>query len=172
MPLQTRALTPDDLPQLLALNTAAVPAVNEVERETLGRLVELSHLPVGVVDDDAPAKVVGFALAMLADAPYESENYRWFSKRTKDFLYVDRIVVADGARGHGIGQLLYAAVFEAARAAGQHRVFCEVNVEPPNPGSMRFHGRLGFTEIGQQATKGGTVIVAMLEAPLPSQAQA
>ena len=26
---------------------------------------------------------------------------------------------------------------------------CEVNLEPPNPGSLRFHQHIGFTEVGQ-----------------------
>ncbi|MEF2976961.1 GNAT family N-acetyltransferase [Subtercola sp. YIM 133946] len=112
----------------------------------------------------AAVPLLGFVLTLLPGAAYESENYRWFSARSNDFLYVDRIVVADGARDRGIGAMLYAAVFEAARAAGVAEVFCEVNLEPPNPGSLRFHHRLGFEEVGQQATKGGSVVVSLLAA--------
>lgn len=52
-------------------------------------------------------------------------------------------------------------MFDAASKQGRD----EVNVDPPNPGSLRFHDRLGFTEVGRQATKGDTVTVALLAAP-------
>ena len=39
---------------------------------------------------------------------------------------------------------------------------CEVNLEPPNPESLAFHDRLGFGRVGEQATKGGSVVVALL----------
>jgi predicted GNAT superfamily acetyltransferase len=37
-------------------------------------------------------------------------------------------------------------------ASAQHSLLCcEVNLEPPNPGSLRFHHRIGFTEVGQHS---------------------
>jgi hypothetical protein len=41
-----------------------------------------------------------------------------------------------------------------------------VNLEPPNPGSLRFHHRMGFQDVETQTTKGGTVVVQLLRAPL------
>ena len=108
--------------------------------------------------------MIAFALLMTPGVDYDSENYRYFERRGTDFLYVDRIVVADSARNRGLGAELYRAVFDAARAEGRVEVTCEVNVDPPNPGSLRFHGRLGFTEVGRQVTKGGSVAVALLAA--------
>jgi len=163
-----RSLVAADLPRLLALNNAAIPAVSELDAPALAALVEQCHLAVAVVDDDAAdaddADVLGFAILFVAGAEYASENYRWFSQRSTDFLYVDRIVVADGFRGQGLGQVLYDAIFGAARRDLLAEVLCEVNLEPPNPGSLAFHGRLGFTEVGQLSTKGDTVIVSLLAA--------
>jgi hypothetical protein len=163
-----RSLVAADLPRLLALNNAAIPAVSELDAPALAALVEQSHLAVAVVADDADdaddADVLGFAILFVAGAEYASENYRWFSQRSTDFLYVDRIVVADGFRGQGLGQVLYDAIFGAARRDLLAEVLCEVNLEPPNPGSLAFHGRLGFTEVGQLSTKGDTVIVSLLAA--------
>jgi predicted GNAT superfamily acetyltransferase len=34
------------------------------------------------------------------------------------------------------------------RDDGQALLCCEVNIEPPNPGSDRFHAALGFVEAG------------------------
>ena len=165
MTYSIRSLVAADLPRLLALNNAAVPAVNELDAPALAALVEHSHLAVAVVDDDnAAADVLGFAILFVAGAEYASENYRWFSQRSTDFLYVDRIVVADGFRGQGLGQVLYDAIFGAARRDLLAEVLCEVNLEPPNPGSLAFHGRLGFAEVGQLSTKGDTVVVSLLAA--------
>lgn len=161
-----RPVTPADLDRLVELNRAAVPAVNDIDVEEMRWLVEHAELPVAVVDAAHPDAVLGFVLALRPGLDYASENYRWFSERGADFVYVDRIVVADGHRGAGLGAALYGAVFERARALGASEVECEVNVEPPNPGSMAFHARLGFGEVGRQSTKGGAAIVALLVSTL------
>ncbi|MDF2442226.1 MAG: uncharacterized protein JWR01_429 [Subtercola sp.] len=147
---------------LLAMNNAAVPAVNRLDEEDLALLVALAHRAVVVADDADPDSAVGFALALLPGSAYASENYRWFSARSTGFLYVDRIVVGGGARGRGLGRVLYDDLFAVARAAGCAEVFCEVNLEPPNPGSLLFHGRLGFEQLGTLRTKGGSVVVSLL----------
>jgi uncharacterized protein len=154
-----RPIADADLPALLALNTEAAPAVNVIALEELALLVAESALAL-TVDDGAPAALL---VALPPGLDYESENYRWFTRRAAggDFLYVDRIVVAPRLRGGGIGRELYRHVFAAADARGAE-VLCEVNVEPPNPGSMRFHAGLGFAEVGRQRTKGGAVEVALL----------
>jgi predicted GNAT superfamily acetyltransferase len=71
-------------------------------------------------------------------------------------------VVAPHAHGRGLGRLLYDAVVDRARALGLGEVTCEVNLEPPNPGSLAFHRRLGFAQVGEQVTTGGSVRVALL----------
>ncbi|QJU52895.1 GNAT family N-acetyltransferase [Herbiconiux sp. KACC 21604] len=164
--LVLRPLTPADVPALVLLNRASVPAVNDIDEREMAELVAWSTTAVGAVVPTHPDAVLGFVLALPPGLDYASENYRWFSERGADFSYVDRIVVAEGQRGSRVGERLYQAVFEGARAAGATEVDCEVNVEPPNPGSLRFHGRLGFAEVGRQATKGGSVVVALLARPL------
>jgi hypothetical protein len=157
-----------DAPALAALNDAAVPAVN-----ALGPSGLADHLPVCsvalVVDDlespqDGP---LGFLLALAPGSHYASENYVWFSTHRPGSLYVDRIVVAPRAHGRGIGRALYTAVHDRARALGLGEVTCEVNLDPPNPESLAFHRRLGFAQVGEHATKGGSVRVALLAAAVP-----
>jgi predicted GNAT superfamily acetyltransferase len=163
-PLSLRPLRDTNTAQVLELNSAAVPAVNDLDADELGALLAAAHSAVAVVADAEPNTVLGFAILFAPGAEYHSENYRWFSGRSASFLYLDRIVVAPDSRGQGMGTLLYSAVFDAARALGADEVFCEVNLQPPNPQSMAFHERLGFTEIGQQSTKNDTVVVSLQSA--------
>ena len=164
MPHSIRPLLPRDAAQVLLLNNAAVPAVNILDPASLTALLAESALAVAVTTDADPETVLGFTIVFAADADYASENYRWFAERSREFRYVDRIVVAEQARGQGLGEQLYGAIFAAADAAAAVVVFCEVNLEPANPGSLAFHSRLGFAQIGRQPTKNGTVVVALLAA--------
>lgn len=148
-----------DIDVLHALNEAAVPAVNSVDRAELARLIELSDATFVATREGVP---VGFVLTLRPGHDYQSENYRFFSSRGTDFVYVDRIAVADSERNSGVGAALYGAVFDYARAEGATEVSCEVNLDPPNPGSSRFHRRLGFSPVGTQVTKGGDYTVELL----------
>ena len=49
----------------------------------------------------------------------------------------------------GLAARLYDALFDAARAAGHSHVVCEVNSDPPNPGSDAFHFARGFEIVGE-----------------------
>lgn len=167
MSVVVRPLESADLPAVLAMNNAAVPAVPPATREAMSELVTTASL--AVVAESAPGRPEGFLLAMDPGVDYDSENYRWFAARGGSFVYVDRIVVADGARGGGIGRALYDAVFARAVEFGRAEVACEVNVRPPNPESLAFHARLGFAKLAEQETKGGAYRVALLAAPLSRQ---
>ena len=158
MPVDLRPYRPADLEALVAINDGAYPAVPITPAAELADLIGKGRL-VLVADDGEPA---GFIVALAPGLDYASENYAWFSARSSDFLYVDRIVLAPRLRGQGVGPRLYAAVEEAARSDGAREITCEVNVRPPNPGSLAFHTRLGFREVGRQQTKGGTTEVALL----------
>lgn len=158
-----RPITADDLPAIVKINDAAYPAVPITGADEMRRLIDHAAYAVAV---DAEGDVVGFLLAMEPGRDYDSENYRWFAERSESFLYVDRIVLDPSLRGQGVGRRLYEAVFDRARLAGFGEVDCEVNVEPPNPGSLAFHARMGFEEVGRQSTKGGQFVVSLLAAPV------
>jgi predicted GNAT superfamily acetyltransferase len=157
-----RPISSADLPELLTVNNAAVPNVNELDAGRFAELVGLAELATVATDGDT---LLGFVLAMAEGAGYDSANYLWFSARYPRFLYVDRVIVAETGRGAGTGTALYKAVFDHAGPGVP--VTCEVNVRPPNEGSMRFHRRHGFAEVGRQDTEGGTKTVALLAAGLP-----
>jgi predicted GNAT superfamily acetyltransferase len=164
--LTLRPIRPADLGRVAELNDAAVPAVNELGLEGLTAHVPACELALVA---EADGEILGFLLAVAPGADYASENYRWFSSHLPGSLYVDRIVVAPSAHGRGVGRALYGAVDARARELGLGVVTCEVNLEPPNPQSLAFHARLGFTAVGEQATKGGTVVVRMLSRAVADQ---
>ena len=164
MPVVIRPLESFDLPAVLAMNNGAAPAVPPTDRERLSELIATASL--AVVAERGPGHPVGFLLAMDPGTDYDSENYRWFAGRGDSFVYVDRLVVADGDRGGGIGRALYDAAFARAREFGRAEVTCEVNVRPANPGSLAFHARLGFERLAEQETKAGAYRVALLAAPV------
>jgi uncharacterized protein len=156
-PLTAKDLTGPDGAALLALNNAHAVELSWLEPERLAHLVVEAFLArrVGVAD----------ALLLTFDqaADYDSPNFLWFRERYASFVYVDRVVVADGARGRGLARRLYDDLFAAAKAAGHVRIVCEVNSDPPNPASDRFHAALGFVPVGKAAIHGGKKTVTYLE---------
>ncbi len=159
--MRLRDLTSLDVPSMLALNNAAVPAVPMSTEHDLAQLLVRSTYGFAAVSGD---EFLGFVMGFEPGTDYESPNYRYFENRGIDHLYVDRIVVAAAARGMRVGQTLYHRVVELAIDQGRAEVTCEVNIEPPNPGSLAFHTRLGFSEVDRQTT--GYATVALLARPL------
>jgi len=157
IPLTTQDLVGADGAALLALNNAHAVELSWLEPERLAHLVAEAFVArrVGVAD----------ALLLTFDqaADYDSPNFLWFRERYDAFVYVDRVVVADAARGRGLARRLYDELFVAAKAAGHARVVCEVNSDPPNPASDAFHASLGFVPVGTAEIHGGKKTVTYLE---------
>jgi len=104
-----------------------------------------------------------FLIALDQDASYRNPNFDWFKDSRESFIYIDRIIVAASARGQGIARILYDDLFSVAQQAGHQRVVCEVNIEPPNLASDKFHRTMGFEEVGQASIHGGTKTVRYFE---------
>lgn len=159
-----RPCTEDDVDALVAINNSGYPAV---PMSTAGEMLGLlSMCSLALIAQDEDGVPLGFVMAMDPGLDYASENYVFFESRFSNHLYIDRIVLSDESRGLGLGSTLYQHVFDRARADGRERVTCEVNLEPPNPGSLRFHRRWGFEDVDTQPTKGGQVVVQLLQAPV------
>ncbi len=137
------------LPAILALNNEHARELSWLELPKLRHLVGEAFLAIRAGKADA------FLLAFDQDADYDSENFLWFRARYPHFAYVDRVAVAGHARGRGLARAFYEALFAKARAAGHTLVACEVNSDPPNPGSDAFHAAMGFREVGSAAIYGG-----------------
>lgn len=153
-------MTSGDLEEVLDLNQRCTPHVGEVDLARLGSILDEATLALVARDGE---RLAGFVLVLGPGAAYDSPNYLWFARRHEDFRYVDRIAVEPDRHRDGLGTRLYRAVFDHASEAGSPVVTCEVNLEPPNPVSQRFHSTLGFVEVGRQENYGGSVVVQMLE---------
>jgi len=148
---------------VLALNNGATPHVNELSADAFGWIVSRADYFRVAVDDTG---ILGFVIALRPGHDYWSLNYQWFTQRGGEFLYLDRIVVADRARGMGVGRALYDDIDRFASGKWP-RITLEVNLLPPNPGSLAFHERLGFRRVGVREEDGGTKAVALMERSTP-----
>ena len=127
---------------LLALNRAHEVELSPLTAIRLARLVKTAFAAWRIGEADA------LLIAFDQAADYDSPNFLWFRDHYQTFVYVDRVVVATSARGHGHARRLYEGLFAAAEQAGHSRIVCEVNSDPPNPQSDAFHAKLGFAEVG------------------------
>jgi len=159
--MEIRRLVSEDVEAAWQINEHGLPGTGQVSQEELADLLSLCKLPLGVFDGN---EMLGFVLCLAPRTRYASRNYAWFNERYQEFLYVDRIAVAIEHRGRGIGTQLYERVIEHAESL-QFPVTAEVNLTPPNPGSIRFHERHSFTEVGvfSQGVKSVTMMLRSLK---------
>lgn len=153
-----RDVTQDDWPAILALNEESVHFLSPMDEVCLTQLAQAANYLRVIEQDDA---IAAFLLGFCKGADYDSPNFLWFDARFDDFLYVDRVAVAEQFRGRKMADLLYEDFEDCARGFGIARITCEVNIEPPNPVSLRFHARRGFREVGRQPY-GDAKIVSLL----------
>ena len=137
----------DHFAAILALNEEFVHVLAPLSRERLELLDSLASYHRVAIEQN---EVAGFVLAFGSDARHDSANFGWFASRYGSFLYVDRVVVAARRQGVSVGSLLYHDLFAFALNEGYEQVTCEIDADPPNPRSERFHARFGFSEVGRQ----------------------
>ena len=154
-----------DVPDALVLNNANVPELNELDAAEVARLAGLAELALTAEVD---GEFAGFCWVIGPGQPYGSLNYGWFSRQYDDFVYLDRIAVRPEFRRYGIGRGFYDELVRHFTGV-RPRIACEVNVRPRNDASLRFHHTIGFREVGQQDTDGGSKTVSLLVLPLGSE---
>ncbi|RJU88885.1 MAG: GNAT family N-acetyltransferase [Candidatus Poseidoniales archaeon] len=142
--MQCRPLSEVDVASIWAINEEGLPGTGKVSENEIIKLLEYAELSLGFFDQES---LLGFVICLPPGTSYGSLNYAWFNNRYDDFLYVDRVAVSTLHRNSKIGTKLYSEVISFAQERGVP-VVAEVNRTPPNPGSMRFHERCGFSEVG------------------------
>lgn len=150
-----RDATLTDTTTIVALNDAVVEVTSPMDADRFKVLFDISsHCVVAEQDGD----VIGFVLAMQTGDAYENANFDWFSQRLNNFVYIDRIAIAEAGRGHGLGGKLYAHVVDAARKAGCLVMCAEMDLVPPNEQSLKFHKKSGFVKLGEREYESGKIV--------------
>jgi hypothetical protein len=157
-----RPLRESDLAAIHSINALNVPAVGEESPESLRSIMAMADVALGVVDEQS---LVGFVFVLPPGTTYDSPNYRYFCERYDDFVYVDRVAFLPSHQGIGLGAALYQ---EVERRVSPRMITLEVNVVPPNAGSMRFHLREGFSEVDQLETRPGKIVSLMVKSLSPT----
>lgn len=146
-----------DLARVLEINNANTPGVSQLTRSELE--TDLSNSLHALAIDNEQGEVCAFCITFAPDVPDAGANHRWFAERYKSFVYLDRIAIDSNHQNRGLGALLYQTVEQRMLDSAEHSLLCcEVNLEPPNPGSLRFHKRIGFSECGVETTAPGYVV--------------
>ena len=154
--MKIRKANKSDIKELQKLNEAEVPHVGSIGTKNWLHFLEIASNFVVLQSEN---ELAGFIISLREGKDYGSLNYQFFINHYDEFEYVDRIVVAKGFQGQGLGRKLYEYVFSKNETS---IVCCEVNVKPENPNSHAFHQRLGFKERSRMSTEGGEKIVSML----------
>ena len=152
------------LEQILMLNELSLPAVSSVSIDEMANFLDIADYFKSIIIDNI---IVGFLIALHPGKDYHSPNYKWFEKRYKSFIYVDRIVIAYSYQGNGFGKAFYndLALFAKNKT---NDITCEVNIKPKNEGSMIFHKKYGFYEVGTQTTENGKKEVSLMKYKITS----
>ena len=155
--------TETDLPHILELNKAAIPAVNLLSEQEIQNLFSQAEYFHSLW---LHHEMIGFLIGLGSGAIYNSPNYRWFELHYDQFLYIDRIVIDPIHQGLGYGRMFYDNLRESA---GQQfpKITCEVNLRPKNETSLRFHRSYGFRQIATQETEGGAKQVSLMVYEMP-----
>ncbi len=155
--MELRTLVAQDIPSIWQINHEGLPGTGEVTEDEIAELMSISEISLGIFEAD---KLLGFVLCLLPKTTYGSLNYAWFNQNYTDFIYVDRVAVSPNQRNRNIGSQLYQEVINYAQR-NNCPIAAEVSLNPPNPGSMRFHERHGFVEVGvlHHDTKSVTMMI-------------
>lgn len=150
-----RDLTAADLTIAHRINQENVPAVGEETYDDFVAIFEMCSVALALEDSGS---VRGFCMVLPPGTAYDSPNYLFFESRFDDFVYLDRVAITASHQGRGGGPLLYREVERRTQAPW---FTLEVNVKPPNEGSLRFHRREGFDEVAELETRPGKVVSLM-----------
>lgn len=152
-------MTPADHEQVLALNERFVDLLAPMDQARLDLILDLADRALVIEHGGAFA---GFVITLASGTSYDSVNYRWFAERYDDFYYLDRVVLVPEVRRSGLGGRVYDDLEARGRELAP-RMCLEVNADPPNVPSLRFHEARGFREVAQIGEAGKMNSLRMLE---------
>ncbi len=153
-----------DLPHIHNLNQGALPAVSSITLNDMTQFLEMADY-FRVIK--VKTNIAGFLIALAPGKNYHSPNYKWFEKKYSQFMYVDRIVIDPSFQNKGLGLAFYDDLKIFCQGYTPI-ITCEVNLKPKNDGSLLFHKKYGFEQVGTQETDGGKKEVSFMGYKIPS----
>ena len=152
-----------DLPHIHNLNQGALPTVSSITIYDMSQFLEMAdYFRVIKVKNN----IVGFLIALTPGKDYHSPNYKWFEKKYSQFMYVDSIVIDPSFQTRGLGRAFY----DDLKIFSQRYtpiITCEVNLKPKNEGSLLFHKKYGFEQVGTQKTERRKKEVSLMVYKIP-----
>lgn len=147
-----------DKEAILQLNEDSVSVLSPMDKNRFVHLKSMSRL---ILVAEYDKKVVAFLMGFSDHADYDSVNYQWFSARLKSFFYIDRIVVNNKYISCGIGRTFYSKISDLASREGMKWLVAEIDIEPPNETSLKFHNKQQFVEVAKQTVGNGNKVVSL-----------
>jgi predicted GNAT superfamily acetyltransferase len=129
------------LPKVVELNNRESKWVGKKDIAFFQKYMDIPFF--NIVEDNS--EIVGFLMVMDQNTDYDSINFLWFKEKYDKFYYIDRVIVDESIRGKGIGSLLYKELLDKREDVP---LVAEVSIEPSNEGSVIFHEKNGFIEVG------------------------
>jgi predicted GNAT superfamily acetyltransferase len=164
--LTLRDVRASDLAAVTGLNNTAGSSILPMDAAQIDHFYRhADYFRVAEVD----GHLAGFLIAFRDRTEHVSSNFRWFRRHCQEFVYIDRVVIGDLHRGHGLGRLFYCDVQGFAEVRSPN-LACEVFLEPRDDVSVLFHGVFGFHELGQQVMPESGRRVSLLVKPLECHA--
>jgi predicted GNAT superfamily acetyltransferase len=164
--LTLRDVRASDLAAVTGLNNTAGSSILPMDAAQIDHFYRhADYFRVAEVD----GHLAGFLIAFRDRTEHVSSNFRWFRRHCQEFVYIDRVVIGDLHRGHGLGRLFYCDVQGFAEVRSSN-LACEVFLEPRDDVSVLFHGVFGFHELGQQVMPESGRRVSLLVKPLECHA--
>jgi predicted GNAT superfamily acetyltransferase len=162
MAIAIRDVREHELDSVLAINNAAGRTISALDPTRLRAFYRAAcRFRVAEID----GALAGFLIALREDADLPNLDLIWLREHYASFVHIERIVIADRYRRHGLGRVLYADVTSYAEVRVPV-LTCQVRLEPRDDVSLLFHGTSGFHEVGQLGR--GDNAVAVLAKPLDS----
>lgn len=144
--VEIRAATTRDLPEITAVYNALLETATHEWTETLHTVAEREEWLAEQNAAGRPALVAVEGDAVVGWATYGDfrDSVRWPGYR---FTVEHSIHVREDCWGRGVGRALIDALVERARSEGKRVMVAGIDGE--NVGSIRFHERVGFVEVGR-----------------------
>lgn len=100
-----------------------------------GRIAEISEVFPYLIAENDEGEIIGYAYAS-----------RYRERKAYDWVVELSIYLDESKRGKGVGTALYHRLLELLKKLNYQRAYACITV--PNPGSIAFHEKLGFSHIG------------------------